>query len=105
MERAKIKEITLDVFNKAGVRVEKIVLFGSRARGDFRKDSDWDLLIITEKEIPREEKMKIAHAFRKALAEQRIACDVLIKSKDEVEKRREVVGSVVRTAMREGITL
>lgn len=27
----------------------KIILFGSRARGDARKDSDWDLLIILDK--------------------------------------------------------
>lgn len=27
----------------------KIILFGSRARGDARKDSDWDLLIILNK--------------------------------------------------------
>lgn len=27
----------------------KIVLFGSQARGDARKDSDWDLLIILDK--------------------------------------------------------
>jgi len=27
-----------------------IILFGSRARGDFQKESDWDFLILTEKE-------------------------------------------------------
>ncbi len=27
----------------------KVILFGSRARGDARKDSDWDLLIILDK--------------------------------------------------------
>jgi len=28
----------------------RIILYGSRARGDFRKDSDWDLLILLNKE-------------------------------------------------------
>lgn len=27
----------------------KIILFGSQARGDARKDSDWDLLILLDK--------------------------------------------------------
>ncbi len=29
-----------------GDRVERIVLFGSRARGDAREDSDWDVAVF-----------------------------------------------------------
>jgi len=32
----------------------KIILFGSRARGDARKDSDWDLLILIDSQNIRE---------------------------------------------------
>ena len=28
-----------------------IILFGSRARGDYKKDSDWDFLIITDSPV------------------------------------------------------
>lgn len=27
-----------------------LIFFGSRARGDYRDDSDWDVLILTSKE-------------------------------------------------------
>jgi predicted nucleotidyltransferase len=27
----------------------EVILFGSRARGDYKKDSDWDFLILTDK--------------------------------------------------------
>jgi len=27
-----------------------LILFGSRARGDYREDSDWDVLVLTDKE-------------------------------------------------------
>ncbi len=30
-------------------RLKKIILFGSRARGDYRTDSDYDFLIIADK--------------------------------------------------------
>jgi predicted nucleotidyltransferase len=35
------------------VQPEKIVLFGSRARGDARPSSDLDLLVIAESDEPR----------------------------------------------------
>jgi len=34
---------------KYGIEIDKIILFGSRARGDYREDSDWDILIVTKK--------------------------------------------------------
>lgn len=36
------------------VRPEKVILFGSRARGDYRPDSDIDLLIISDDGLTRE---------------------------------------------------
>jgi predicted nucleotidyltransferase len=44
----------------------KIFLFGSRARNDFKKDSDWDFLILTEKEVNRELKNKISDSLFEA---------------------------------------
>lgn len=35
----KIKEVV-------GERLEKVILFGSRARGDHREDSDYDIMVI-----------------------------------------------------------
>jgi len=32
----------------------KVILFGSRARGDAKKDSDWDLLILIDSQDIRE---------------------------------------------------
>ena len=34
--------------------VEAAVLFGSRARGDWREDSDWDLALVTDGDLGRE---------------------------------------------------
>lgn len=40
-----IKQAVLDVDSEA-----EVVLFGSRARGDFHDESDWDVLILVDKE-------------------------------------------------------
>jgi predicted nucleotidyltransferase len=37
----------------------KIIMFGSRARNDANKDSDWDFLILTHLPVTRELKNKI----------------------------------------------
>ncbi len=37
----------------------KIILFGSRARGDSKKDSDWDFLILTTEQVNEIFKNKI----------------------------------------------
>ncbi|RDD52236.1 nucleotidyltransferase domain-containing protein, partial [Nanoarchaeota archaeon NZ13-N] len=37
-----IKETILNVAKEYNVEIDKIILFGSRARGDFRENSDWD---------------------------------------------------------------
>ena len=42
---ARVKETVLQFDPNA-----EVILFGSRARGDYKKDSDWDFLILTDKE-------------------------------------------------------
>ena len=31
----------------------KVFLFGSRARGDWHEESDWDILVLTENKYPK----------------------------------------------------
>jgi len=100
-----IRRIIQEIFCENGVEISSIILFGSRARGDAVKHSDWDLLVVTKKDISREEKRKISHIIRKRLADKFIPCDVLIKSEKEVEERKNVVGSVIKSAVREGVVL
>jgi uncharacterized protein len=56
------KDILLKQIKSAILTIEpeaEIFLFGSRARTDFKPDSDWDILIILPGEIPMKRKMAI----------------------------------------------
>lgn len=100
-----IKSEILFTLNQIQISVDRIILFGSRARGDSKSDSDWDFLIVLKKDVSREEKREIAHKIRKRLAELYIPCDVIVKSKEEAERRKSVIGSVIKSAMEEGMQL
>ena len=45
-ERAVVDELSRRVHDRYGDSLERLVVFGSRARGDARDDSDIDLLVV-----------------------------------------------------------
>lgn len=81
---------------------DKIVLFGSRARGDARVDSDLDLLIIEASDLPR---YKRSSRYLRALVGLFPAKDVVVWTPEEVEAWSEVPHAFITTALREGKTL
>jgi predicted nucleotidyltransferase len=82
------------------VQPEAIWLFGSRARGDFRADSDFDLLII----LPRLSVSRHAHAIalRQLLADIPAPKDLLVVSSLEFEAKRTVWGTIPYEAAQHG---
>ncbi|MBC7226875.1 MAG: nucleotidyltransferase domain-containing protein [Thermoflexales bacterium] len=80
----------------------KVVLFGSRARGEARPNSDIDLLVIAESSEPR---YRRAIPLYGALSDIPIAMDILVYTPEEVEEWSGVRQAFVTTALREGIVL
>ena len=64
-----------------------VILFGSRARGDFHAASDWDFLILLEK-IDDETKGKIRHELYKLELETEEVISSLIEEKAEWERHQ-----------------
>jgi len=54
-----IKETILKTDEEYNIEIDRIILFGSRARGDFKEESDLDLLIITKNEIDESKKIQL----------------------------------------------
>jgi HEPN domain-containing protein/predicted nucleotidyltransferase len=65
----------------AGYQPDRIVLFGSRARGEEKTDSDFDLLVVKDTaERPIERRM----AVERLLADRRVPVDVLVYTPREI---------------------
>lgn len=80
-----------------------IYLFGSRARGDARPDSDYDLLIVVPDSFPAAE-ATVARAFR--LTEgRRIPIDALLVREHRFLDRAGKVGTLSYKVAREGVAL
>ena len=78
---------------------ERIILFGSHARGDARPDSDVDLLIVMPVEGSRREK---AVEIGVALDDIPVAKDIVVVTPDSYRRRRNVVGTIEWPAAHEG---
>jgi len=81
---------------------EKIILFGSRARGDHRVYSDIDLLVVEHSSLPR---YKRAARYRKAIVGLVAAKDIVVWSPEEIEEWKTVSNAFITTILREGKTL
>lgn len=81
---------------------QKIILFGSRARGDARPDSDYDLLLIEPSDQPRHRR---AARYRRALIGLAPAKDILVWTPEEVAEWRDVPNAFITTAINEGIVV
>ena len=78
---------------------ERIILFGSQARGDAGPDSDIDLLIVMPVEGSAYEK---SLEISLALPHGPIPVDVIVTTPEAYAWRKEVVGTIEWPAAREG---
>jgi len=65
LSKTEIKKIILEILYSMKISIKDIILFGSRARGDYKKNSDWDILIIVKNKISIYKKREIAQNIRK----------------------------------------
>lgn len=81
---------------------ERIILFGSCARGDAWKDSDLDLLVIESEVADRGREMV---RLRRGLRSLRLPVDLLVYSAADVARWGQESGGVFSCALRKGRTV
>ena len=81
---------------------EKIILFGSYARGDATEYSDIDILVIQHSDLPRH---KRATPIRLALRGFFPSKDIVVYTPEEVEEWKSASTSFIASVLREGRVL
>ncbi len=108
LKGSSVPPLTPDLLDEIVTRIlavgapQRIVLFGSRARGDARSDSDLDLLIVEDSPLPR---YRRPPRYLRALVGVFPAKDVVVWTPTEVDAWRNVPHAFITTALREGRTL
>jgi predicted nucleotidyltransferase len=86
----------------AAHRIEKIILFGSQARGTAGQDSDIDLLVVAD--IPgTSHERRIA--IRRLFVKPDFSMDLFVLTPDEFERQKVIPNCVSFTAAQEGRVL
>jgi predicted nucleotidyltransferase len=100
--RLSVDPETLDEIIRRVVEVadpDRIILFGSAARGEMGPDSDIDLLVV-KSGVPH--RRNLEGDIYMNLFGLRIGVDVIVVTPEDVEYLKDRVGSVIGPALREG---
>ncbi len=95
-----LKEVTRRLVE--GFHPDKIILFGSQARGTADERSDVDILVICPVNDNRRD---LILDMYNALEGMRLATDILVLTLEEFELDRYIPGTIARPAWLEGKTL
>lgn len=93
-----VKQTVNDLDNQANV-----ILFGSRARGDFNTDSDWDFLILTPQKLTIDYRNKIRDSLYLIELESEEIISSVIENTHEWEKY--IHSEFYKNVTREGIEI
>jgi predicted nucleotidyltransferase len=89
----------------AQFRPQRVILFGSQARGTADARSDVDLLVICPVPPGTRSRRELMVAMDRALRGLEVATDVIILTPEEFERDRHIPGTAARPASREGKVL
>ena len=81
---------------------ERIVVFGSQARGDAAPDSDIDLLVVVSDGSDRRQLLR---SIRMVLADIAVSKDIFVTTPSYAARYCDVIGTLVEPALREWVTI
>ncbi|MXY46601.1 MAG: nucleotidyltransferase domain-containing protein [Chloroflexi bacterium] len=80
---------------------EKIIFFGSVARGEFGRNSDIDLLVVKD----GEDTLSLSARIYGAMQGVGVAVDVLVVSSADVERYKDSHSLIIKPTLQEGVVV
>ncbi len=103
-EMDSLKHIKNLLTREIGDNVEMIAAFGSRVRGDFRWDSDLDVLVVIKRLSLKTEEV-IRKLFYREGEKRNVPYSVIIRGESEFENEKTHETPFYKTVMNEGVIL
>ncbi|MBU4360328.1 nucleotidyltransferase domain-containing protein [Patescibacteria group bacterium] len=103
-ERKAIKEFKKKLKEELGEQIVEIKLFGSKARGDFNKNSDIDILIVLKDDTERN-KDKIFDIVQNILLESEVLLSPVIFNKKEYNYLNDIPTIFMQNVKFEGVSI
>ena len=94
---AALRELVRSIVEVA--KPDRIILFGSAARGEMGPDSDLDVLVVKS---AIEHRRRLAQDIYMNLPELGVGVDVIVLTPEDIEAQRTSAGSIVGPALEEG---
>jgi predicted nucleotidyltransferase len=101
-EKRVLRSFVKEIREKLGNEILDIRLFGSKARGDFKEDSDIDIFILVKKKKARDKISDIAADY---FFKTNIPLTPVVYSLFEYKKNRELGSFFFENVKKEGIAL
>jgi len=99
-----LDSISRRVLATDGATVSRIILFGSRARGDARPDSDYDVLVLV-RDPSSSERRRYLDALYRAFEGAGAMVEPWVMSEEEFEESKTVIGGLAYPAWKHGVVL
>ncbi|SDC08064.1 MULTISPECIES: nucleotidyltransferase domain-containing protein [unclassified Candidatus Frackibacter] len=82
------------------IDLNRIILFGSYARGDYNDNSDVDLLFIVNNDSGS--LREIRHKIDSLLQDRIVPTDILVYTEDKLKEKENIIGTLPYTIKEEG---
>jgi predicted nucleotidyltransferase len=102
LDKGLVEDLRRSLLGCAGDRIRSIILYGSRASGNARADSDFDVLVVERPPVAkREERRRLRHALHNFPR----SVDVWVMDEEEFDETKNIIGGIAYPANKYGVRL